>query len=252
MFRLHLEHYIVLGQNIEKCREFMSGASAQHNGNPVPPMAAVAAVLGQLRSSCEAIELTASVATIDKAIKGNRITNFNNVELLIDSITSEMETRLFLRVPGDRAKYWQRNDLVSNDVAKVFPIAASEIREAGTAYACGLWPSSVFHSMRAAEKALVAIANELGIHLSGSEMWGNYCELIEAHVAALAKKPKADPEKATKLAPLSEITADLRLFKDAWRNQNTHQVVPYSDGKALEILTAVCRVLEAAAIRVKL
>lgn len=227
----------------------MDGIGAMHNGRELQPHEAIIAVLSQLRNTCSLLQLSTSTATIDRSVKN--LGSYHSIEVLLNTVASEMENKLYLRVPSERERYWQRNDLVSDRVSEAFSPSAIEIRESGTAYACGLWSASVFHSMRAAEGALTAIADELGIARSGTEQWGNLIDLIESRVRQIAGKPKADIEKSAKLSPLSEITADLRLFKDAWRNQNAHNVVAYNDSKAVEILNAVCRVLESAALRVK-
>jgi len=250
MIRLHLQNYVTLGRNIEKCRIFIQGAvAAEHKGRILQPMEAVAATLMQLRDACKTLELTTSVATIDKTVQS--LANYAQIEVLVDVVESEMEGKLYLRVPSERQRYFQNSTLVSDRVAAAFPVSAIEISQAATAYACGLWSASVFHSMRSAEVALEEIANEFGIQTTGSEQWGKLIDQIEASLRDLAKKPKTDPQKIAKLAPLSEIATDLRLFKDAWRNQNSHNVVAYNDSKALDIIEAVCRVLEAAALRVK-
>ena len=258
MFRLHLEHYVTLGANIATLREVVkaaqSGGGAQpilhHEGRPlrIRVNSAVVSVLGQLKDACDLLELTTSSATIDAAVSQGHV-GHDAIEVLIEVVNNEMSGRLFLRVPAERAKLGESDRLLSDEARKAFPASSLEIRYAGTAYACGLWSACVFHAMRAAEDALLKISDELGIVRSGSEQWGNVIDQIEARLRDVAKKPKADQEKVEKLQPLSALLIDMRLFKDAWRNQMAHSIFSYNDTMSRDILTAVCRVLEASALR---
>lgn len=258
MFRLHLENYITLGANIATLRELIKssqpGGGAQpilhHEGRAlrVGVTSAAVSVLGQLKDACDLLELTTSSASISAAVTQGRV-GHETIECLIDVVKSEMSGRLFLRVPAERANLWESDSLLSDEARKAFPASSLEIRSAGTAYACGLWSACVFHAMRAAEDALVKISDELGIVRSGSEQWGNVIDQIEARLRDIAKKPKADQEKIEKLQPLSALLIDMRLFKDAWRNQMAHSIFGYNDTMSRDILSAVSRVLEASALR---
>lgn len=254
MFRLQLEHYVTLGKNLATLRQMLETPAAKavvsRNGRShvIEVSEAVVAAVGQLRDACGRLGLGVSLATIDK-VMGKGLEASAQIETLLAIVESEMETRLFLHVPADRSRLWENNETVSNLVRRELPVAASEIRAAGTAYACGLWSASVFHSMRASEDALRTLANELEVELSGFEQWGNIIERIEAELAKIAKLPKANDKKKHNLQPISEIVQDLRVFKDAWRNQSAHNVVSYNDGQALTVFDAVCRVLEKVALR---
>lgn len=254
MIRIQLEHYLTLGKNIATLRRVLEeqdnfGAMAVVGGQKLSPSAATVAVIGQLRDACEALGLEVSTRTIDATMKS--FSGPSQIEVLLNVVQSEMSSRLFLHVPHDRAKFWETDIHLGEKARSVFGVAASEIRASGTAYACGLWNASVFHSMRAAEEGLIAICEDLEIKRSGAESWGPLIERIESKLEVITKLPKASEEKRNFLQPLSELVVDLRLFKDAWRNQNSHNIVAYNDGHALSIMHAVCRVLEALALRPK-
>lgn len=254
MIRIKLQDYVTLGNNIATLKRVLDeqhslGAMAVVGGKRVDATTAVIAVVGQLRDACQALNLDVAMRTIDATM--NSLSSASQIEVLISVVQSELSSRLFLHVPSERSKFWETDSLLSDTARKVFPVATLEIRSAGTAYACGMWNASVFHAMRAAEDALIKISNELGIIRSGAEQWGNIIDQIEAHLKDLTKRPKADPEKKEKLQRLSEAVIDMRLFKDAWRNQMAHNVYSYNDTNAHDILSAVCRVLEAEAARVE-
>lgn len=256
MLRLHLEHYITLGKNMAGLRRMLDDGGRTvpvitRNGrrHELDPTQAVVLSVGQLRDACARLGLNVAVATIDRTMSKG-LGAPDQIETLLDTVESELENQLFLHVPSDRAKYWESDGAVSGIARNKLPVASSEIRAAGTAYACGLWNASVFHAMRAAEDALRAVASELEIELNGAEQWGNIIDRIESELTKIAKLPKATEKKRLNLQPLSDIVQDLRVFKDAWRNQSVHNVVSYNDGQALNVFSAVCRVLEKVAIRV--
>lgn len=253
MIRIQLEHYVTLGKNLATLRHFLDNRAAMPDRPAVTRdgktqvlsvPGAVIAVVGQLRDACSSLGLSFATATIDRTMHRG-LESATQIETLLDAVHSEMEGRLFLHVPPERATYWETDDLLKQGARAAFPSAAQEIRSAGTSYACGLWNASVFHAMRAAEDGLVAICDELVIERTGAEQWGNLVERIESKLATIAKMPKASEEKRENLQPLSELVIDLRLFKDAWRNQNSHTIVAYNDGNAYTIIHAVCRVLAA-------
>jgi hypothetical protein len=250
MIRIYLEHYVTLGKNIATLQRLLEAGGGFHGGvgaRLMDPVESTIAVLGQLRDACTALGLSTSRGTIDATMQSFQ--GSAQISVLLSVVEVEMSERLFLYIPPERSKFWEQNFPLSDTARSRFPVASQEIRLSGTAYACALWSASVFHSMRAAEEALVSICDELKIERSGAEQWGNLIDLIEARLKAISKMPKASDEKRQHLQPLSELVVDLRLFKDAWRNQSAHNIVSYTDGNASSIMEAVCRVLEAVALR---
>lgn len=246
MMRIRLEHYVTIGANMATLRRMIAENGRGASGHTVrlgqlDVSQATMAVVGQLREACAALGLRFATATIDRTMQG--ITHLSQVDCLMHAVEAELTTRLFLSVPDDRARFYECTASLTDDAGAVFPASAAEVRAASTAYACGLWNASVFHAMRAAEKVLLAICEDIGVTVSGVEQWGTLIERIEARLAEIVKMPKSSFDKRVYLQPLSEQVVDLRLFKDAWRNQMVHGVVAYNDGQALVILEAVCRVM---------
>lgn len=250
MFRIQLQDYITIGSNISTLQHLLLSEGARYGmqgGLPISKSDSVIAVVGQLRDACAALGLETSQAVIDDTMRSFR--GPDQIDVLITVVKRELANRLFLHLPSERAKYWETDRHPSEHCRATFPVAASEMRSCGTAYACGLWNAAVFHAMRAAEDALCKVADELGVERSGAEQWGKLIDQIEAKLGTVAKLPKTNQTKKEHLRPLSEVVIDLRLFKDAWRNQIAHNVVAYSDGHARTISDAVSRVLEALAAR---
>lgn len=256
--RLRLEHYVTLGQNITVLLNFLddphchlSHASILRNGErrELDVAEALIAVIGQLRDGCSELGLTLSVETIDSAVMSG-LAHSSQIKTLVLVVQNEMAKKLFLHIPEDRSRFWEADGLLSDRAKAVFKVGAAEVRASATAYAYGLWNASIFHSMRAAEDGLRSLAEKFGLQSEGAEQWGNIINRLESKLIEIAKQPKTSDEKKQHLQPLSELVVDLRLFKDAWRNQNAHTVLEYSGGQALTVLNAVCRFLDACVPRI--
>lgn len=240
MFRLHLEQYITIGQNLAKCEDLLSGRQTEKFRSSAD---AIVAVMGQLKAACEGLELLTSSATINATMQ-NGLNGYSEIELIVRMVKAEMATRLFLHVPQERAKFWESDPALPEHVRMAFPAGISELRSAGSAYACGLWNASVFHSMRSAEQGLIKLASELGITATAGDQWGNIIEKAEASLDKIRKAPKT-AYQSEKTRAMSELLVDARLFKDAWRNHVSHSLFNYSESHALEIMKSVARFLVA-------
>jgi hypothetical protein len=111
-------------------------------------------------------------------------------------------------------------------VISAFPSAENDIREAGNCFALDRPTAAVFHLMRAMEVGLKAIAKTLGVAYTSS--WGSCIADIEKQATA----KKSDPFFA-------ESVADLRAFKNAWRNPTMHIERIHSEAEAERIFHAV-------------
>ena len=59
-------------------------------------------------------------------------------DLLIDAVKAELDSKLFLFVPNNLAKYYEADSLLKDETQVRFPDASEEIRRAGNCLACGL------------------------------------------------------------------------------------------------------------------
>lgn len=165
-------------------------------------------------------------------------------------LMNELEGRLFLFVPAERAEYWDSRSLVSDTVKAQFPESnvVPELRAAGSAHACALYTASVFHSMRAAEKGLLLIAEKLNVPVTGDEMLKNVIDGIESAAKKL-DDVKKHPDKKSDSQFFCGVATEGGIMKDAWRNHVAHAKSVYMEGDALEVLKATCRFFEKVAGR---
>jgi len=169
-------------------------------------------------------------------------------DLLIDTVKTEIRKKLFLFVPQHVASYYEWDGIVSDKVIDAFPKASEEIRQGGTAFACGLNTACVFHAMRAAEIGIRAFANHLNVSLATPlelAEWQTILNAITAKIRDIENQPKDTPGRDDKLAFCSEAAAQFRFFKNGWRIRVAHARVTYNEPQAKEALDHVRSFFEA-------
>lgn len=160
--------------------------------------------------------------------------------MLYNVMMDELDDHKFYWIESEKSSYWENSRLLSDEAKAAFPEVADEVRNAGTAYACDLPVSSVFHSMRAAETGLRIVAGALGVTVTGDENMKNVVDGIEKAARALDNVQR-HPNKSSDSQFYSEIALDAGLMKDAWRNHVAHAKSSYSDKQAVQVLDTVCR-----------
>jgi hypothetical protein len=155
-------------------------------------------------------------------------------EVLIDAVRSEIKNKLFLFVPPEHAKYYDLS--LPNIVTTGFPEASRELVSAGNSIAASLWTASVFHSMRAAEIGVRALADALNV------AFGYPIELAEMGKIIGELEPKVQEfkagarstEKDENLRFYSEALAEFRHFNNGWRIRVAHARVRYEETDAIK------------------
>jgi hypothetical protein len=168
-------------------------------------------------------------------------------------IQDEMETLLVMRIPKNRAEYFEKIEAFGSDVAASFPSAYYDIEEAGNCYATDRNTACVFHSMRVLEIGLRVLASDLSVSFPTPielENWNTIIEKIEAEIRERNKLPKGT-KKSDDLQFYSEAAKEFRYFKDAWRNHVSHSREKYGDAEAYRVLTHVKDFMQHLATRLK-
>src|SRR4029077_6176572 len=125
-----------------------------------------------------------------------------------------MGRQLFLTVGLDDRKYFEE-PLLSREAASCFPAADQELQEAGKCFALDRHSATVYHSMRALEVGLLAIARRLGVDL-GNKPWGKLISNIEEKIRGAWADYRGgyDEEKQSFLELCSEAATHFRFLKD--------------------------------------
>lgn len=232
MLKIDITGYIQLGQEIADASMnfYMMGQMDAPDNKPRPDETAeVIALLKKIQRHCAALDLPISRQMIEHAIEDPPETQ-REFDQYVIAVRTELRNKLFLFVPPHNAKYFEKSISITG-----FPKASSELSRAANCYAVSEPTACVFHSMRAAELALRAIAEALEVEVPlASSQWNQLIEQVEAKIAAIGKQPRSAARTEDQTF-FSEAAAQFRYIKDAWRNHVSHARVTYSEAQALAI-----------------
>jgi hypothetical protein len=196
------------------------------------------AILNSIKEACSQIGLTVSTKCVTSLI---RMRNQENVTMgqvidaihtLEQTITWEMEDRLFMYINPNRAARYDQPELFGKDVNTKFSTIQFDLVEAGNCYATGRSTAVVFHLMRIMETGVQAFGTKLGVTLADEKNWQNILDEIN-------KKIKALPPKDLATVKLSQAAANLYAVKLAWRNEVMHPKDTYTLEEADNLIRQV-------------
>ena len=145
-----------------------------------------------------------------------------------------VSAKLFALHSDDAPFYDQAVTRFGDDVLKVFPLASSEIDEAGKCIALGRAPAAVFHMMRIAEIGLRAVAPLVGITNPNPD-WGSVVRKVDEEI----KLPKSQQKPSLDYSFLADVSSHMHAVKLAWRNQVMHVDATFSLDNARDIFNAM-------------
>lgn len=91
---------------------------------------------------------------------------------LRETFEDELQSKLVLCIPADRAKYFSNDNLFGGYVALALPRVIEDVDEAGKCFAAGRFTACVFHLMRVLEVGVQELASLLGVPTPEDKMWG--------------------------------------------------------------------------------
>ncbi len=156
------------------------------------------------------------------------------LEPIYATLNAELGSMLFKAIARDRNAYVDASWLLNSPIIAAFPTSAKELERAGICYSLGQPTAAVFHSMRALEPALAALAAPFGVSAK-FENWQNIINDIEAKVRALGQLPKTQ-QKVDDEKFFGEACSHFYFIKNAWRNHVAHARDSYSDDEGLRII----------------
>lgn len=138
-----------------------------------------------------------------------------------------------------RPEFYEAENLFGAEVAARFERAKGDIAEAGKCLALEHGTAAVFHCMRVAEIGLQGLAHHLGVVLKNHrplelEDWKTILDAINDKIERLRSPKTMENQKEIQI--YSEIAAQFRYFKDAWRNHVSHAREVYEPVQAEIIL----------------
>jgi hypothetical protein len=203
-----------------------------------------------LRKICKNLNLVTSynlLVSLDNQIPETS----REYNVYIQAIYAELKSKLFLHVPSSRSKWYEWDDILSDETKTAFPSAYNEIREAGNCFATARYTASVFHSMRAAEIGLRSLGKALNIEFPFPiELadWQNIIEKVEVEIKKMSQLPKSTQRDKDQQF-YSEAAVHFRYFKDAWRIRVSHVRETYDEAQAYGVLNHACEFSDVLAAR---
>lgn len=163
------------------------------------------------------------------------LTNLRSVTQLIHS---EMESQLFLWVPGHRSEWYSKDaeTILGVECCARFPSARREVEESAKCYAMGRFTASAFHLTRATEAGVKALAKAINF-APPNDNW----TLVFRQMGNEFKLPQTQRPAhwQTHGDFLEDIWADLRAVSKAWRNDIAHLVDTYTEEEAKGLLEVI-------------
>lgn len=218
----------------------------------------ILAELKELKRLAERLNLPVSKAVVEEQIKDRAFLpqTLGEYEKIISLFYKEVSQRLFLFIPIHVAKYYESDELVSDAVISAFPTASTDVRNAGTSIATGLYTASVFHSMRAAEIGLRSMNRAFPLTLkSGRPLelaeWREILDALSNIARDIENRPNSDPTKEDDQNFLSEAAAQFRFFKNGWRVRVAHARATYNETQVVDALEHVRSFFEILVKRIK-
>ena len=151
--------------------------------------------------------------------EGHSGTLHDNIVILRQSIMTELETTVFIRVSSSETRYFREPKRDWEEVIKRFNDTVSDIEEASKCYALSRYTASVFHCMQIFEQGLLSLGRFMKIKDPKSGFTAVYIEL--QRIKNTKYKDLTDFEKQH-FSFFEQIYASIQAVKDAWRNKITH------------------------------
>jgi hypothetical protein len=158
----------------------------------------------------------------------------HHVESIYKTLTAELGSVLLRVIPREKAKYAGSGWLSGSDIRSKFPTSITELERGARCYAFGEPTACVFHSMRALEPGLAALAKPFNVSAS-HDNWQNIINEVEAAIRGLGALPKSQ-QKIEDEKFFGGAVAHLYFIKNAWRNHVAHTRDSYSDDEARKVL----------------
>jgi hypothetical protein len=175
--------------------------------------------------------LSSDIESLDK-IPMTRRELSTTLDHINGTIIIEMGQSLFMYIDQDRAKMYNKPELLGSSVNAKFPTVQFDVVEAGNCYAGGRGTAVVFHLMRIMETGVQAFGSKLGVPLTDQKVWQVILDGINAKIKGL---PSKDPGTVK----MSQASANLYAVKLAWRNEVMHPKDTYTLEEADNLIRQV-------------
>lgn len=210
--------------------------------------------LRTLRDECRRLAFNGTADHIERieflSFGWDESATMSAIETLWSIFEGELNARPFYVIDAADNALLESHGLLT-DTASKFPRATREVTEARKCLAVDQPDAAVFHSMRALEVGILALASEFPSVNTAKANWERMLGDITSAVSDRGHSP-SKPRNWKELEQFySEACADFRLFKNAWRNYVMHIYIFYGAGEARDITYRVGRFVDHLATRLR-
>jgi hypothetical protein len=240
---------------VERLEELLSVRESSHNDMLEPVLIQEISnegrgkfekFLDRLQKACGEVGLRNSRETVwwvmmqlENTPHFSQADTFRFTDQIYGAIVIETANTQFLKLEAGREAYYSdpqdpnRKKTFGDRVESAFPSAIPEIIGASNCFALEQWTASIFHSMRALEAPLTALAKKFSVPYDTKE-WHTIIEGTEKAVREIDPQYGTDWKEAQKY--FGEAARHFMFIKNAMRNHVMHVRDEYDEGKALSIL----------------
>lgn len=195
-------------------------------------------------------EITTTLLILDNPQTRNR-TVTERMTSILNRITDELESSLLFSIKEDKRHFVENIRSFGDEVAGKFPSAAFDIEEAGKCLAFERYTACVYHLMRVAATAWIAIGERVGYE-SPKPGWGELLNFVDAGLEKARRSYKeASPLFQGNIEFLSGVSAQMHAVNQAWRQRVAHIERTYSEEEALRIWEATKGLMQRLAFKLK-
>lgn len=233
VLRANANQFIAVGKAFQR---FGAYNSPMHDG-PLPDEISrpIQTICRGIKNHCApmAMRVTSTLASgLEKDLASGEVASQGlpgRLEAIQRAFQAEVDTRLLLVIPEDRAAYWvsPRHDECGAEIAPILDLvtasfgdAAYDLREAANCFACERYTASVYHQMRVAEFGLVAVADSISLTEEEKFSWERMLQGVQRRIKTIeSTKPTgwdADRKK------YSDLCNWFTTIKTGWRNPASH------------------------------
>jgi hypothetical protein len=244
MLQFQASHFIRLFGTLSKIESVTRKLAEESGKEQFQPESftetGIATFLNTLEKECEALDLDMPIKQINRireSVQYNcSLSDFqSNLEGLRDRITDQLEGRLFMFIPSEKAAYWYGKMLLDSDAIAKIADASYDLYESGKCFAAGRYTATVFHLMRALEYGVSKFADQLQVNVNPRDTWGMILGNVDNAIGALPENTDSEREyRRVRRA----VSASLHAVKDAWRDATMHPRATYTEEDARDILAA--------------
>lgn len=229
----------------------------RHTWKSGAPLLSNRSVLGKIKTLGEECQRLGFTGTADQAERisfrgllwDEPVLNAE-IETLWSIFERELSQRVFFVIDSADGTLLSSHGL-QDDTATRFPRATREIAEARKCLALDQPDAAVFHSMRAMEIAILALAAKFPAVNADRKNWHRLLTDIEREIRNITNSPTKPRRWKKDETFYSEAATDFRFTKDAWRNHAMHGNVLYGTDAARNIARHVTTLLDHLATRLR-